>query len=209
MGWGRTESVLDRLQLCLPLPAWQICRGCRLLNLPLLPPAHSLTPTPPFPPPPQHTRAHSRPLTHHTHRTQPTSSSPRAAKWCCWTWTCPCARPSTRCTSRVGAGGVSGVSAVWGWGGGGVRRLSVAGPLPVLATPTPAKWLTVPASVPLTPAAPLPHPLPAGIASAPLWDGERGRVCGMLSASDFIHMLLVRGRGGGAAPAAAARGQLL
>jgi hypothetical protein len=30
---------------------------------------------------------------------------------------------------------------------------------------------------------------PAGIASAPLWDGEQGRVCGMLSASDFIHML--------------------
>lgn len=29
----------------------------------------------------------------------------------------------------------------------------------------------------------------AGIASAPLWDGEQGRVCGMLSASDFIHML--------------------
>jgi hypothetical protein len=28
-----------------------------------------------------------------------------------------------------------------------------------------------------------------GIASAPLWDGEQGRVCGMLSASDFIHML--------------------
>ncbi|PSC74424.1 sucrose nonfermenting 4 [Micractinium conductrix] len=28
-----------------------------------------------------------------------------------------------------------------------------------------------------------------GIASAPLWDGEQGRVMGMLSASDFIHML--------------------
>ncbi|KAL4424148.1 hypothetical protein ABPG75_001449 [Micractinium tetrahymenae] len=28
-----------------------------------------------------------------------------------------------------------------------------------------------------------------GIASAPLWDGEQGRVIGMLSASDFIHML--------------------
>ncbi|KAI3424253.1 hypothetical protein D9Q98_009607 [Chlorella vulgaris] len=28
-----------------------------------------------------------------------------------------------------------------------------------------------------------------GIASAPLWDGEGGRVCGMLSASDFIRML--------------------
>ena len=33
----------------------------------------------------------------------------------------------------------------------------------------------------------------AGIASAPLWDGEQGRVCGMLSASDFIHMLQVWG----------------
>jgi hypothetical protein len=34
------------------------------------------------------------------------------------------------------------------------------------------------------------HPCPsAGIASAPLWDGEGGRVCGMLSASDFIRML--------------------
>jgi hypothetical protein len=27
------------------------------------------------------------------------------------------------------------------------------------------------------------------MASAPLWDGEAGRVCGMLSASDFIRML--------------------
>ena len=39
----------------------------------------------------------------------------------------------------------------------------------------------------------------AGIASAPLWDGEQGRVSGMLSASDFIHMLQVR-RGRGAGP---------
>lgn len=41
----------------------------------------------------------------------------------------------------------------------------------------------------------------AGIASAPLWDGEQGRVCGMLSASDFIRMLQVGavGAGGGVA----------
>lgn len=37
----------------------------------------------------------------------------------------------------------------------------------------------------------LAHACLAGIASAPLWDGEQGRVCGMLSASDFIHMLQV------------------
>lgn len=29
----------------------------------------------------------------------------------------------------------------------------------------------------------------AGIASAPLWDSEAGAICGIISASDFIHIL--------------------
>ena len=58
--------------------------------------------------------------------------------------------------------------------------------------PSPAPPAPSPPSSASSPAACTNSPLPRpGIASAPLWDGEQGRVMGMLSASDFIHMLQV------------------
>lgn len=91
---------------------------------------------------------------------------------------CRCARHSTRCTSRVGMG----ARRVCGQSG----RLAVA---PLVA----AAWASGPLSAVCLPVEALPSPAGcrAGIASAPLWDGEQGRVIGMLSASDFIHMLQV------------------
>ncbi len=91
---------------------------------------------------------------------------------------CRCARHSTRCTSRVGMG----ARRVCGQSG----RLAVA----LLVA---AAWGSERLSAVCLPAETLPSPAGcrAGIASAPLWDGEQGRVIGMLSASDFIHMLQV------------------